>query len=182
MTILIECLLLLKVIDNNTSHFSKVSATDNNMTIVIEDAAWDVLPIEGAEVAAFDKYGNLVGSAIYSTPVTVVTVWGDDATTSSKDGMFISESVSFKLWNNNVVRDFKVLNWIEGSASYQVNGISVASSIETTSMVIENNTSERKLVKVINVLGQEVNMDDQTFKGKVLFNVFDDGTVKQILR
>ena len=35
----------MKVIDNNTSHFSKVSAMDNNMTIVVvEDAAWDVLP------------------------------------------------------------------------------------------------------------------------------------------
>ena len=134
----------MKVIDNNTSHFSKVSATDNNMTIVIEDAAWDVLPIEGAEVAAFDKYGNLVGSAIYSSPVTVVTVWGDDATTTSKDGMFVSELVSFKLWNNNEVQDLAVLNWIEGSSSYQVNGISVASTIETNNMITELNASERE--------------------------------------
>ena len=63
-----------------------------------------------------------------------------------------------------------------------MNGISVASSIETTNMIFENNTSERVLVKVINVLGQEVNLDDQTFKGTVLFNVFDDGTVEQIIR
>ena len=32
----------------------------------------------------------MVGSAIYSNPVTVVTVWGDDATTTSKDGMLVS--------------------------------------------------------------------------------------------
>ncbi len=31
---------------------------------------------KGAEIAAFDKDGNMVGSAIYSSPVTVVTVWG----------------------------------------------------------------------------------------------------------
>ena len=87
----------MEVIENNVSHYSKVAATDNNMTVVIEDATWDVLPTEGSEIAAFDKNGNMVGSAIYSSPVTVVTVWGDDATTTSKDGMLVSESVSFKV-------------------------------------------------------------------------------------
>ena len=64
-------------------------------------------------VAAFDKDGNMVGSAIYSSPVTVVTVWGNDATTTSKDGMLVSESVSFKVWNTNQVSDFTVSKWIE---------------------------------------------------------------------
>ena len=168
--------------NDNVTYFTKAHVTDNNMTVIIEDAAWDVVPNEGAEIAAFDKFGNIVGSAIYSSPVSVLTVWGNDATTSSKDGMLVSELLSFKIWNNNEVQDFKVSNWIEGSESYQVNGISVASSIETTNMIFENNTSERVLVKVINVLGQEVNLDDQTFKGTVLFNVFDDGTVEQIIR
>ena len=170
-----------EITENNVSHYTKVAATDNNMTVVIEDAAWDVLPTEGAEIAAFDKNGNMVGSAIYSSPVTVVTVWGDDATTTSKDGMLVSESVSFKVWNTNEVRDFTVAKWIEGSSSYQVDGISVASTIETNNMITELNTSERVLVKVINVLGQEVNMDDQPFKGTVLFNVYDDGSVKRFV-
>ena len=42
-------------------------ATDNNMTVIIEDAAWDILPTEGAEIAAFDKDGNMVGSAIFQS-------------------------------------------------------------------------------------------------------------------
>ena len=58
----------------------------------------DTLPTEGAEIAAFDKDGNMVGSAIISSPVTVA---GDDATTTSKDGMLVSESVSFKLNTNS---------------------------------------------------------------------------------
>ena len=171
----------MEVTQNNVSNFAKVTATDNNMTVVIEDAAWDVLPTEGAEIAAFDKDGNMVGSAVYSSPVTVVTVWGDDATTTSKDGMLVSESVSFKVWNNNEVSDFTVAKWIEGSSSYQVNGISVASTIETNNMITELNASERVLVKVINVLGQEVNLDDQPFKGTVLFNVYDDGSVERFI-
>ena len=111
------------------------------------------------------------------SPVTVVTVWGDDATTTSKDGMFVTESVSFKVWNNEV-RDFTVSKWIEGS-SYQVDGISIASTIETNSVMTELNT-ERVLVKVINVLGQ-VNLDDQPFKGIVLFKVYDDGSVERFV-
>ena len=167
-----------EVTENNVSNYSKVAPTDNNMTVIIEDAAWDILPTEGSEIAAFDKDGNMVGSAIYSSPVTVVTVWGDDATTTSKDGMLVSESVSFKVWNTNEVSDFTVSKWIEGSSSYQVDGISVASTIETNNVMTELNTTERVLVKVINVLGQEVNLDDQPFKGTVLFNVYDDGSVE----
>ena len=172
----------IEVTENNVSHYAKVAPTDNNMTVVIEDAAWDVLPTEGAEIAAFDKDGNMVGSAIYSSPVTVLTVWGDDATTTSKDGMLVSESVSFKVWNNNEVLDFTVEKWIEGSSSYQVDGISVASTIETNNVITELNASERVLVKVINVLGQEVNLDDQPFKGTVLFNVYDDGSVEKLVQ
>ena len=171
-----------EVIENNVSHFAKVAFTDNNMTVVIEDAAWDVLPTEGAEVAAFDKAGNIVGSAIYSSPVTVVTVWGDDATTSSKDGLEVSEAVSFKVWTSDEVRDFTVKEWTEGSSSYNVDAINVASSIETNHLIANINSTERELMKVINVLGQEVILNNDSFKGKVLFNIYNDGTVEKVVK
>ena len=57
--------------------------------------------------------------------------------------MLVSESVSFKVWNNNEISDFTVAKWIEGSSSYQVDGISVASTIETNNMITELNASER---------------------------------------
>ena len=59
-----------EVTNNTVSHFAKLAATDNNMTVVVEDAAWDVLPTTGAEIAAFDKAGNLIGSASYTSPLT----------------------------------------------------------------------------------------------------------------
>ncbi len=46
----------------------------------------------------------------------------------------------------------------------------------------ELDASERVLVRVINVLGQEVNMDDEPFKGTVLFKVYDDGSVERYVR
>ena len=69
----------LEVTSNVLSHFAPVSPTDKNRTIVIEDGAWAKLPHTGAEIAVYDEVGSLVGSAVYSSPVTVLTVWGDDA-------------------------------------------------------------------------------------------------------
>jgi len=171
-----------EVTENNVSHFSKVVATDNNMTVVIEDAAWDVLPTEGSEVAAFNTAGTLIGSAIYSSPVTVVTVWGDDALTSAKEGSVVSEVVSFKVYTSGDVRDFTVTEWAEGSSTYHVDAINVASSIEINTLVADAISSDRVLLKVINVLGQEVQLNDESFKGEVLFNVYDDGSVEQFVK
>jgi hypothetical protein len=168
--------------ENNVSYFEKVAATDNNMTVVIEDDAWDVLPTIDSEIAAFDKAGNIIGSAIYSSPVTVLTVWGDDATTTSKDGLVVSEAISFKVWTSGDVRDLTVTQWSEGSSSYHVDAISVASSIETDNTIANLNSTDRVLVKVINVLGQDVNLDDELFKGTVLFNIYDDGSVEKVVK
>ena len=64
----------------------------------------------------------------------------------------------------------------------QVDGISVASTIETNNSITELNAAERVLVKVINVLGQEVNLDDEQFNGTVLFNVYNDGSVDKFVK
>ena len=169
----------LTVTENKLSHFISSTVSDNNMTVIIKDAAWDILPEAGAEIAAYDKSGNFVGSAIYSSPVTVISVWGDDATTPYKDGLVVSEAVSFKLWTSGEVRDFNVADWFEGSSSYIVDAINVASAIETNNVITDVDATDRVLLKVINVLGQEVSKDDEVFKGTVLFNIYDDGSVEK---
>ena len=170
-----------EVTNNSPVYFESVAATDNNMTIVIEDAAWDVLPAEASEIAAYDKAGNLIGSARYTSPVTVLTVWGDDATTTSKDGLVVSEIVSFKVWSANETQTFEVSKWIEGSSAYTVDAINVASSISTINTATQVLSNNRELVRVLNVLGQEVTVQD-AFKGEVLFNVYNDGTVEKVVK
>ena len=167
----------IEVTNNAVSHFAKVAATDNNMTIVIKDAAWDLLPKEGAEIAAFDTEGILVGSTKYTSPLTVMTVWGDDATTEAKDGLVSAEDVTFVVWSKDLTRSIKIVEWTEGSSAYEANAINVAAAISTisTTNVI---ASERELVRVINVLGQEVNVNEKSFKGEILFNVYNDGVVE----
>ncbi len=164
-------------------HFEKPSLTDNNMTVVLEDAAWDAIPEEGAEVAAYDQAGNLIGSAVYSSPVTVMSVWGDDATTSLKDGLSAAEIAEFKVWNAEGVKNFNVKDWSKGSAAYTTNAINVASSINTINTIAElNSSSTKELVKVVNILGQEVHSNDVSFVGTVFFNIYDDGSVEKIVK
>ena len=168
----------IEVTNNSVSHFEKVAVTDNNMTIVIEDAVWDLLPKEGAEIAAYDTEGTLVGSTKYTSPLTVITVWGDDATTEAKDGLVSAEDVTFTVWSKDLTRTIKIVEWTEGSSAYEANAINVAaaaiSTISTTNVI----ASERELVRVINVLGQEVNVNEKSFKGEILFNVYSDGVVE----
>jgi hypothetical protein len=171
----------LGVAENNLIHFPKPSITDNNMTFVFEDAAWDVIPTTGDEIAAFDMTGNLVGSAVYSSPITVVTVWGNDPTTSSKDGLEVLEKVFFKIWSSDEVSDFNVSEWTVGFSSYNVDAINVASTIEINNAVTDPYFTDRVLVKVINALGQEVKLNDDQIKGIVLFNIYNDGSVEKFI-
>ena len=171
-----------KVINNqNLKHFAVVKPTDTNMQFVITDSSWDVKPSEGSEIGIYNKEGALVGSAEYSSPTTIITVWGDDATTVSKDGLALAENVTFKVWSNNLTASFEVANWVEGSASYDANAINVASAI-VTNVLADVIATERVLVKVINVLGQEVISNEESFKGEVLFNVYNDGTVEKVVK
>jgi hypothetical protein len=167
-----------EVTNNKSIHFENPTPTDHNMTVVLEDAVWDVLPTEESEIAAFDAFGNLVGSAKYTSPTTVITIWGDDETTDSKLGMRTDEELTFRIWSDGLTSSFEVNKWNRGSSNYQVNSINIASSISIhTDFGLE--TTKRELVRVINVLGQEVRFEDQSFKGEVLFNVYNDGSVEK---
>ena len=67
---------------------------------------------------------------------------------------------------------------MQGSSFYATNKINVASSIVTNTESAPLNSGARVLVKVINVLGQLV-VDGESCKGKVLFDVYNDGTVEK---
>jgi hypothetical protein len=115
------------VIDTRTSYFERALNTGNNMQIVIPENVLGVDIEVGSEIAAYNTEGTLIGSTSVSTATTVLTVWGDDETTAQKDGLLIGEEINFKIWNKNLVQDFKIENWSVGSNHYEVNAIMVAS-------------------------------------------------------
>lgn len=61
-----------------------------------------------------------------------------------------------------------------------MNAINIASSILTNS--IPENTSNRTLVRRVNLLGQEISLGEDRFEGGVLFEIYNDGTVEKIVK
>ena len=171
-----------KTVENSSSHFPTVVPTDHNMTVLIEDQAWSQLPKKGAEIAAYDAVGTLIGSAAYTSPLSVIALWGDDATTAKKDGLIQKEPVSYKIWQDGQVNDFHITEWSQGSNVYQTNAIHIASIIETNQRLPEMNSSEAKLMRIINILGQEINDETNAFEGSVLFYIYNDGQVKKVVK
>jgi hypothetical protein len=112
------------------------------MTITILNDAWEVSPTIGDEIAAYNANGILVGSAKYTSPVTVLTVWGNDATTNTVDGLVNAEGMSFKVWNKryNSTDELVVTNWIEGSNAYEVNAVNQIGQIGYVSNSINSST------------------------------------------
>jgi hypothetical protein len=119
-----------QVIENRADYFAKVKPTGNNMHIVIPKDAWGVIPEIGSEIAAYNTNGILVGSAKYSNPTTVLTLWGDDEMTKTRDGLLVDEPVEFKVWNNEQIVDCKIENWSVGTNAYEIDAIHVATNIE----------------------------------------------------
>ena len=114
-----------------TIHYETASNTGNNMTIGLPTTAWEVMPVVGDEIAAYDESGRLIGSTSFNGENIALTVWGDDLTTTAKDGLAIGEKVTFKLWNSNMNTEsiLVVTKWDAGSDVYTIDGISIASNI-----------------------------------------------------
>ena len=116
-----------------TVYFDRADNTGSNMIIGLPLYAWSQIPNIGDEVAAYDEAGNLVGSAVFEGTHIAMTVWGDDSTTDSKEGVVEGETITFKLWHSDMdVEESFEVRWDEGSDMYVTDGISVAGNITLT--------------------------------------------------
>ena len=162
------------VIDNSTTIQSSISITDNNMTLIIEDKAWSNIPKEGSEIVVMDDDGHIFGAAKYTPNVSVVTIWGDDNTTSDKDGLFSGEQFNIKLLSDSKFIDLEV----ESIYSYEINSIELVSNV--TSVL---STEESKVLqRVVNVLGQDVINYENNELNRVLFMIYSDGSVEKVVK
>ena len=53
---------------------------------------------DSSEIGAFDASGVLVGSGVVMNGKAAFTVWGDNTMTKEKDGLALSEAMTFKIW------------------------------------------------------------------------------------
>jgi len=113
--------------------FAESKNTGSNMTIGIPVDAWENVPEEGDEIAAYSRNGMLVGSVTYTGEATAITVWGDDMTTDEVEGLLEGEEISFELWRKleDKVEELTIHTWIEGNNVYGVNGIAIAGDISS---------------------------------------------------
>ena len=80
------------------------------------------------------------------------------------------------------LQNYTVSKWIEGSSSYEVMQYVCFFDNSITNDEMHLMASEKELLKVINVLGQEVSKDDHILQGTVLFKVFNDGSVEKFIK
>ena len=178
----------IKVTNNILSHFQSAINTGSNMTISVPSNAWGESPSIGDEISAYNSTGKLVGSAIYTEPLSVISVWGDDLTTEKIDGMENGEIISFKLWNKelNSTKELIVKEWIKGSNAYLTDAICQIGAIETVTyssfvnqlavypipakhelnIDIELDESEVVTVSIFNLIGELILSESyELFKG-----------------
>ncbi|MBT7787259.1 MAG: T9SS type A sorting domain-containing protein [Calditrichaeota bacterium] len=99
-------------------HFSTVSPTDANMSILLTDG----IGMSGNEVAAFTSAGRLVGSGrVNADGQCGLAAWGDDLTTNVSEGALHGEALMFKVWNDVEESDITItpvsgeMVWTDGN-------------------------------------------------------------------
>ena len=114
-------------------YYTENEKTKDNMVFGFPSDSWLDFDIsEGDEIAAKDFNGNIFGTTVLNDDNNTIVVWADDELSSEKDGMYSNEKISFELWKHSSGEKFELdFEWIEGSSYFNVNGISIASSIST---------------------------------------------------
>ena len=165
-----------------TERFARPVNTGINHTLLILGSAWEESPELGDEIAVYDSERNMVASVAWSHEQeghTGMAIWGDDETTSAKEGMLKGETFSIVLFDKSEdkMSALKINRWERGDDAFAKDGVSVVGSISSNRVLnqelelfqnlhnpVLNNTSisfylpQNGTIKltVSNTLGQEV--------------------------
>ena len=186
----------------NTERFARPVNTGVNHTLLILGSAWEVSPELGDEIAVYDSQKNMVASIAWRPEQeghSGLAIWGDDETTSEKEGMTKGETFSIVLFDRSEDRitDLEVISWERGDNTFSKDGVSVVSSIATTTVIsqelelfqnvpnpVMDNTSisfylpqdGKVRLTVSNTLGQEIMTIADTSYQKGMHTVSMDAT------
>ncbi len=111
-------------------HFDDcASQTGNNATIFVPadvSIKTDFVLAVDDEIAVFSPDGSICAGMIsWDGSNTVITVWGDDSTTTEVDGLRIGEEMVFKIWHRSESREIlvKEVAYALGDGFYAVDGL-----------------------------------------------------------
>jgi len=127
----------------NTERFARPVNTGVNHTLLILGSAWEVSPELGDEIAVYDSKDNMVASVAWVPEQeghAGLAIWGDDETTSEKEGMTKGEAFRIVLYDKSEDRmsDVKVNRWERGDNIFAKDGVSVVGAVETTSVITQS--------------------------------------------
>lgn len=126
----------------NTKRFARPVNTGVNHTLLILGSAWEVSPELGDEIAVYDSNDNMVASVAWVPEQeghAGLAIWGDDETTSEKEGMSKGEAFRIVLFDKSEdkMSDVKVNRWERGDNIFIKDGVSVVGAVEITSVVTQ---------------------------------------------
>ena len=125
-----------------TERFARPVNTGVNHTLLILGSAWEVSPELGDEIAVYDSEKNMVASVAWRYEQeghTGLAIWGDDETTSAKEGMTNGETFSIVLFDKSEdkMTALKINRWERGDNVFAKDGVSVVGSITTTAIITQ---------------------------------------------
>ena len=125
-----------------TERFARPVNTGSNHTLLILGSAWETSPELGDEIAVYDSERNLVSSVAWRPEQeghSGMAIWGDDETTSEKEGMLNGETFSIVLFDKSedLITELEVNGWEKGDNVFSKDGLSVISSITTANVVAQ---------------------------------------------
>jgi len=127
----------------NTERFARPVNTGVNHSLLILNSAWEVSPELGDEIAIYDSQRNLVASVAWRPEQeghSGLAIWGDDETTSEKEGMTKGETFSIVLFDKSEdkMSELTVSSWERGDNTFSKDGVSVVGSIATTAVISQD--------------------------------------------
>ena len=118
----------------DTERFAQPVNTGLNHTLLILGSAWEVSPELGDEIAVYDSQKNMVASVAWRPEQkghAGLAIWGDDETTTAKEGMSKGENFSIQYYDQSEDRlsQVQVKRWERGSEVFTKDGVSVVGSL-----------------------------------------------------
>lgn len=124
----------------NPAQYKGIIYTGNTMTLILPDNAWTSKPGLGDEIGVFSTTDQLFGSAVYDGSNLAVSIMGDDATTSIKDGLLDGECFVIKHFDISTGNEslINVDYWLEGNSCYGEDAVSIVGKLLSGATGIEN--------------------------------------------
>ena len=127
----------------NTERFARPVNTGVNHTLLILGSAWEVSPELGDEIAVYDSERNMVSSIAWRPEQeghSGLAIWGDDETTSAKEGMTNGETFSIVLFDKSEdkMTALKINRWEQGDNVFAKDGVSIVGSISHNTVLVQD--------------------------------------------